>query len=62
MLNMSRQRYVTDVERRLSSTLLKKWVSENKLEKVKKGVYRFKSTPKLVELNRLIELLKDKQM
>lgn len=46
----------------LSSTLLKKWVGENKLEKVKKGVYRFKSIPKAVELSRLIELLRDKQM
>jgi hypothetical protein len=47
----------------LSSTLLKKWVSEDKVEKVRKGVYKFRdTTPKAVQLNRLLDLLQDKKM
>ena len=47
----------------LSSTLLKKWVGEKKVDKVRKGVYKFRDrTPKAVQLNRLIDLLQEKQM
>jgi predicted HTH transcriptional regulator len=47
----------------LSSTLLKKWVNEKKVDKIKKGVYKFKDiTPKVVQLNRLLDLLQEKKM
>jgi hypothetical protein len=53
----------TKSESVLSSNLLKKWVSENKVDKVRKGVYRFRdNTPKAVQLNRLLDILQEKQM
>lgn len=47
----------------LSSTLLKKWVKEKKVDKIKKGVYKFlDTTPRAVSLNRLLDFLQEKQM
>lgn len=47
----------------LSSTLLKKWVKEKKVDKIKKGVYKFlDTTPSAVSLNRLLDFLQEKQM
>jgi predicted transcriptional regulator of viral defense system len=53
----------TNSEIVLTSNLLKKWVQEGKVERVRKGTYRIiKRREEIPSLSRLLELLKERKL